>query len=343
MISLTQKSLYIEALDLWVDSMKPRDRCYVSHGHADHARPHGRVVLSTNSARICRLRFGLRRSGGDEGPTPIATEAAARAAVVFEEHDFEAPWKEGDHRLMLFSAGHVLGSAQLLVEGAAGRFVYTGDFKLAESLTAEPPRVERCDVVLMECTFGRPLFAFPPRAEIVGAMIDWARETLEAGATPVFKAYSLGKAQEAMAILGGAGFPLTVHGAIASTARVYEEAGVALPPWSRYDAERGIPDGHVVVWPPAGRSAPKALRAKKIRTAMLSGWAMMRGTAGRYGADTAFPLSDHADFPALLRYVELAQPKKVLLNHGGREFVSHLRRRGVDAEYLEEHAQLALF
>jgi Cft2 family RNA processing exonuclease len=229
-----------------------------------------------------------------------------------------------------------------MIEGERGRFVYTGDFKLAPSLTAEPPEVKPCDVVLMECTYGRPHYVFPPREEVAAEMAAFARETLADDAVPVFFAYSLGKAQEAMAILGGAGVALVVHGAVDALARVYEASGVAMPPYARYDAEN-FPDGAALVWPPSGKTLPKALRGKAVRTAILTGWTIDRGGFYRYGVDRGFALSDHADYPSLLRYVELAQPRKVLLNHGWHDFVYRLRAIGVDAEYLEPHAQLSLF
>ncbi|MDP9110789.1 MAG: DNA ligase, partial [Candidatus Eremiobacteraeota bacterium] len=159
---------------------------------------------------------------------------------------------------------------------------------------------------------------------------------------PVFFAYSLGKAQEAVSILGSSGIALCVHGAVDTLCAVYKESGVSLPPYERYDAE-AFPDHCALIWPPSGKALPKAIRGKPVRTAVLTGWALDRGALFRYGADRGFPLSDHADYPSLLRYIELAQPKKVLLNHGWRDFVHRLRRLGIDAEYLEQHAQLALF
>jgi Cft2 family RNA processing exonuclease len=336
MFSLAQKSLYVADLDLWIDSMRPRARCYVSHGHADHAREHAVVITSANNARICRLRFGARRV---RAATPLLPEVQ-RPECTFEEHAFNEPWSVGEHRLTLFSAGHVL--AQLLIEGSAGSFVYTGDFKLEASYTAEAPEVKRCDVLLMECTYGRPQYVFPPRAEVAQQMVAWARRALEDGTTPVFYAYSLGKAQEALAILGHAGLPLTVHGAIYTMARLYEEAGVALPPYEKYEAD-AFDGTRVLVWPPSGRALPRALAGKATRSAALTGWAIDRNATYRYGTDTAFPLSDHADYPALLRYIELAQPRRVLLNHGWRDFVHRLRKLGVNAEYLEANGQLALF
>ncbi len=331
-----KRSLYVEALDLWIDSMKPRRRCFVSHGHADHARLHDVMVTSVNNAKICRRRLAVR----DE-PKLLPT-GDMRTDCVFEEHAFNEPWREGDHELTLFAAGHVLGSSQLLIEGADGRFVYTGDFKLAPSLTAEPPEVKRCDVLLMECTYGRPHYAFPPREEIAHAMVTWARAALDDGAVPIFYAYSLGKAQEAVAILGAAGLPLCAHGAIASMSAVYRDAGVDLPDCATYDAQAF--DGRsVLLWPPSGRALPKAVRGKPVRTASLTGWAVDGSARFRGNTDVAFPLSDHADYPALLRYIELAQPQKVLLNHGWKDFVHRLRALGVNASYLEANEQLSLF
>jgi Cft2 family RNA processing exonuclease len=336
MFSLREKTLYVGDLDLWIDSMPPRTRCYVSHGHADHARPHDVVVTSANNAKVCAHRFGRR------APKPPSLFAEPqRRETVFETHAFNEPWSLGEHELTLFSAGHVLGSSQLLIEGARGRFVYTGDFKLEPSYTAEAPEVKRCDTVLMECTYGRPEYVFPPRAEVAGAMVAWARKALEDGAVPIFYAYSLGKAQEAKAILGAGGIPLAAHGAVASMSDVYVEAGVELPPYERYDAANF--DGlRALIWPPSGRALPTAVRGKPVRTAALTGWVV--GKANNWQrTDAGFPLSDHADFPSLLRYIELAQPRKVLLNHGWRDFVYRLKKLGIDAEYLESNAQLALF
>jgi hypothetical protein len=273
------------------------------------------------------------------GRTPPADDAFD---IRYETYHYNQAWTEGEHRLTLFSAGHVLGSAQLLIEGEAGRFVYTGDFKLGRAYTCEPAEVKPCDVLLMECTYGRPQYVFPPRDAVEDAMIEFALAALDARSAPVFYAYSLGKAQEAMAILGKAGVPLTVHGAVYNMAQVYERCGVHLPPYAKYDALT-YDGSSALIWPPSGKALPVALRGKPTRSAVLTGWALDRGATYAYGADAAFALSDHADFPALLRYLELAQPRKVLLNHGWRDFVWRLRRMGIDAEYLEEHQQLALF
>ena len=76
---------------------------------------------------------------------------------------------------------------------------------------------------------------------------------------------------------------------------------------------------------------------------MLTGWALDPGATYRYQCDAAFPLTDHADYPDLLRYVELVQPKRVLTLHGfAAEFAGDLRDRGVEAWALTEANQLEL-
>lgn len=323
MFSLSDGALYASDVGLWIDSARPRARCYVSHGHGDHARPHTRVLTSIANARLCRARFGTRGAG-----------------VTFEEHALGEPWMLGEYRLELFSAGHILGSTQLLIEGERGRFVYTGDFKLERSHTAEPAEVKRCDEVLMECTYGHPQFCFPPRDEIAAQMVDFARAALEADKVPVFSAYTLGKAQEALAILGFGGVPVCAHPGIAALAGVYEEAGVRLPAYSHYDPD-AFEGESALVWPASQKSLPHTVAGRRTRTAALTGWVHTR--RGPRNVDAGFALSDHADFPALLRYVELAQPRKVWLTHGFPEFAGELRRRGVEAEYLTANAQLSLF
>ena len=339
MFSLRERSLYVGDLDLWIDSMRPRARSYVSHGHSDHAREHDVIVATPATAEICRSRFRRRA----EKPRQLSlVREKRRPDCHFEEHRFNHTWRDGEHDLTLFSAGHVLGSAQLLIEGEHGRFVYTGDFKLERSYTCEPPEVKRCDVLLMECTYGRPQYVFPSRDEVEERIIDFATRALEDGCAPLFFAYSLGKAQEAMAILGKANIPLSVHGAVYEMSRVYESSGVKMPAYERYDAE--LYDGtKALIWPPSGKTLPKALNGKPSRSCMLTGWALGAGAQYRYGADEAIPLSDHADYPALLRYIELAQPRKVYLNHGWKDFTWRLKRMGIDAVYLEENEQLALF
>ena len=328
MFSRVGRSIYAIGIDLWLDSLTRRERSYISHGHADHARPHDLVVATPQTAAICRARFPRK--------------AVLSGSTLFEEHPYDSPWESDDHRLTLISAGHVLGSSQLLIEGESGRFVYTGDFKLGTSRTCETARIPQCDTLLMECTFGEPKYVFPPRQEIEAEMISFANETHDANGIPAFLAYSLGKAQEAMAILGSAGIPLVVHDAIATIADVYVQCGVALPGYRRFNEFETFSDGAALVWPPASKSLPRTIAKKQVVGAMLTGWTADKRSYAGYRSNRGFSLSDHADFPALVHYIELAQPKRVLLFHGNHGFAQHLRSLGIEASVLGEPDQLSL-
>jgi Cft2 family RNA processing exonuclease len=255
-----------------------------------------------------------------------------------------------DTKLTLLPAGHVLGSAMLHAEGAEGSLLYTGDFKLRDSLTVPTAKPVRADVLVMESTFGKPLFRFPPWRSVAAELVERVFTALRDGVQPVVMGYSLGKAQEIVRILTDAGIPVTEHGAVANMSDVYERHGVSLGPRRRYDvadfvgpkaldlAERGV-----LVAPPQVARSPFSTRFEKRLTIMMSGWAMFPNSKYRYGVDHVLPLSDHADFDELLRIVEIVAPKKVYTHHGFPEFVDELKKRGINARLAKPSPQLELF
>jgi putative mRNA 3-end processing factor len=66
-----------------------------------------------------------------------------------------------------------------------------------------------------------------------------------------------------------------------------------------------------------------------------SGWMRIRGNRRRRGYDRGFVLSDHADWPELLRTIDETGAQRVLVHHGqGDALVRHLREQGRDAALL---------
>lgn len=216
--------------------------------------------------------------------------------------------------------------------------MYTGDFKLRAGLTAERCQPAHADVLIMETTYGLPRYAMPPTEHVRDEIVAFCQQAFELGEVPVFFAYALGKAQELMAILGSARLPLMLHKSVASMAEVYAESGWALPAYR--DCVYHEAAGHVLICPPG---ADGLERIRRKRTAMVSGWAMNRWATYQYGCDAAFALSDHADYPDLLRMVELVRPRKVLTVHGfAVEFAADLRARGIEAWALGRENQMEL-
>jgi Cft2 family RNA processing exonuclease len=230
----------------------------------------------------------------------------------------------------------------VLVRHRGVRVLYSGDIKLRDGRTAEPLEHVECDVLVVEATFGRPQYRFPPTDQVARAICDFCLDAVASGVTPVLYAYSLGKGQEVLSHLAGAGLPLVLCGSLFTVTEIYRAMGVALP-----EAEPGggeeLPPRAVVICPPHLRGRPWVKRITPRRTAYISGWAVDPVAACRLGCDAAFALSDHADFDELLRYVERSAARQVYTLFGfAEDLARQLRRRGIAAEPLAATRQLEL-
>lgn len=317
--------------DFYLDSRLPRRRSFVSHAHSDHIAPHDTAIATPATLALAEIRLGMRETVG----------LSYRQAFAIDP----------EHRITLYPAGHVLGSAMSLIERDDGRsLLYTGDFKLRPSLTATQAETPHADTLIMESTFGKPLFRFPPFQQTMEQLLDLVATAIAAGRQPVVMGYSLGKAQEIVRILNDAGFVVTEHGAVAKLSDEFERQGVALGTRRRYKAEdfRGptqlaLAERGVLVAPPQVARSAFVEQFDDPLTIMLSGWAMLKGAEYRYGVRHVLPISDHADFDELLELIDRVRPKKVYTLHGFPEFAETLRGRGIDAELAKPDPQMRLF
>jgi len=303
--------LRITSIDLGVDVCRRQPRGFVSHAHADHMARHELAFCTPATAALYRHRFG---------PRPV------------REMPLGEPLALGELTLTALPAGHVLGSAMLHIRGPAGTLLYTGDFKLGASATAEPAAPPRADVLIMESTFGHPKYRLPPREEVIGELIAIVRRILEVDRTPVVQAYVLGKAQEVTRILTSAGFRVVQHPLAFAVSSVYRQCGCDLGPCER--CEGPLPAGCVVVVPPRGQRAMPLTGLRRPVSIAVTGWAIDPAWRWRLGVDYALPLSDHADFGELVECVERVEPAAVYCTHGPAGFVTELRRRGFNAHPL---------
>ncbi len=318
------EGLYLPALDLWLDAKVPRNRCLVSHGHSDHIEAHGAIIATPETARILAHRL---------------TAFTGNAHLLPYSESFDLPGAT-PARVTLYPAGHCLGAAQALIEvgGQGGeRICYTGDMKLRPNVAAANGVVVPCDTLIIECTFGEPRYAFPPDAEIHARLRDEIEAAYAAGETPVVLGYALGKGQEALHLLTGWGYPVMCHGSTWALARIYEECGVTFPgPYTRY--VRGAVADNVLLAPPSVRKHAMLRALAPVRTILLTGWAMHPGAFNIYkDVGAVLPLSDHADYPDLLRYIAESGARRVYTVHGGPKFAATLRDLGVDAHFLADH------
>ena len=315
-----ERGVHLPAEGLWLDPVGPRELAFVSHAHSDHTGRHHETILTEATSRLMRARMG--DPAGREHVLPYRERRRIR--------NFE---------IELLPAGHVLGSAQCRVVTDAGTLLYTGDFKLRPGLSSEAAEAAPAETLIMETTFGLPRYAFPPAERVIADVVKFCLEAREEDATPVLLGYSLGKAQEILFAVAAAGLPIMLHASVWSMSQVYEAMGVKFPRYEKYVA--GTVGDHVLICPPGVAGSAMLRKITPRRVAVLTGWAMDGGAARRYQVDAAFPLSDHADYPDLIRYVEMVQPRRVLTLHGfAREFARDLRARGVEAWALTAADQL---
>jgi len=316
-----ERGVYLPQQNLWLDPWDAKPFAFISHAHNDHVAPHEEIIVSQRTARLLKSRLPGRRI----------------------EHILPFGEKRRVHGLdlMLLPAGHIFGSAQCFLFLGNETLLYTGDFKLRPGKSAEQVQWREADTLIMETTFGLSRYRFPPTQQVVDQIVSFCRETIEAGEVPVLLGYSLGKAQEILCSLDGVGLTPMLHGSVYEMTRIYEQFGQSFCKYVRYRANDVA--GKVLICPPSANRSHMLERIPRKRVAMISGWAVDPNAVYRYQVDAAFPLSDHADYDDLIRYVDFVRPRRVFTLHGfAAAFACDLRARGVEAWALTEQNQMEL-
>ena len=286
------------------------DVTVVSHAHGDHLPTDGTAaVCSTLTAAIGTSRMdGTLRSSSE-------------------------PWIE------LRPAGHVAGSQATLVEDPDGtRYCYTGDVSTRSRHYLDGFEPPDADVLVVEATYGKPEYRFPPHTEVVAEILDWLRETEH----PVLLlGYAFGRAQKLQLLAERAGRPrvLTTEGVLRINEPIEQSLDVTFPAEEFDDTE--LRPGDALVLPmTSGRIdwVDRLASESGAVTAGFSGWAVDSSFKFRGDFDVTFPLSDHCDFTELVELVERVDPERVYTQHGFAEtLATELTTRGFDATALKQN------
>jgi len=310
--------LYCAAGDFWIDPLRAVPRSIITHAHADHAR--------SGASEVFTAREGLpvltHRIGEPEDLTGL---------------DYGQTVELGETQVTLYPAGHILGSATVRIESEHGTWGVSGDFKRAPDPTCTAFEPYPCDVWVSECTFGLPVYRWPTPEKVVSDIFDWWRGCREDDRPAVLFCYALGKAQRVLAELAAAGIDETIwlHGAMIPLTECYRSQGIAMPPTQpATEADKGEKfKGQLVLAPPSAAGSSWMRRFPKHSAGFVSGWMRIRGNRRRRGYDRGFVMSDHADWPDLVRTCADMQAERVITIHGnGETLIRHLGDQGIQAE-----------
>ena len=306
-LRVTPQGLFCAPGGFFIDPLGAVDRAVITHAHSDHARPgHGAVLASAATLALMRTRLG---------------EGAGRAQQALG-------WGEqvrvGEVDLSLMPAGHVLGSAQVVMAYRGSRAVVSGDYKRVADPTCDAFVPVRCDVFVTEATFALPVFRHPPPAGEIARLL--ASVALFPERTHLVGCYSLGKCQRLAALLRAAGWdrPIWLHGAHVALCAAYERLGVplgALLPATA--AAKSDLAGAIVLAPPAAAADRWARRLADPVVAAASGWMRVRGRARQGGVELPLVISDHADWDELNATLDDVGAPEVWVTHGREEALIH--------------------
>lgn len=317
LVTRSRHGLHVPAANIHLDARSAPGTVFVSHAHSDHCSSAPRIICTRETAAL------------------HARRKRAREAITL---DFHQPFTCGEATLELLPAGHTLGSAMALIRSDQGTLVYTGDYKLRDNPFSPPALIPKCDVLVMECTFGSPLYRFPLNEELLAKLFTFLDETLAMGRTPVVLAYALGKGQEALYHLTRRGYDVLVKEPTAGLCDLHVELGYGFPgpgTWGRFAPE--LLPGRVVLATPGWKKDPAA-GIPRARSVQLTGWACNPRARYMYGhCDLALPISDHADFDDLVRTAVESGASTIYTVHGSPVFAAHLRSMGLEAEHLGAH------
>lgn len=313
----TSDGLYCPAGDFHIDPWRPVERAIITHAHGDHLRGgSGGYFVAEPGAAVARMRL-------PEG-TPLTSIAYRRE------------FRFGDVNVSLHPAGHILGSAQVRIAHGAAVWVVSGDYKRQADPTCEAFEPVACNVFISEATFALPAYRWPSPKLVVREIYDWWQLNRSRGMASVLFAYALGKAQRVLAeLMAYTQDSVFVHGAVATLTDAYRAQGVAM--LATIPVANGVRDyaGALILAPPSAAGSAWMRRFGDFSTGFCSGWMRVRGDRRRRGYDRGFVLSDHADWPALLRTCRETGARRILLTHGHSDSLGrYLRELGVDAAAL---------
>jgi putative mRNA 3-end processing factor len=293
------QGLYCLPGDFFIDPHQAVERAVITHGHSDHARGgHQRVLATAETLEVMKLRLGASSGVSQQVAQPGKSISA------------------GDVSVTLVPAGHILGSAQVVIDYRGQRAVVSGDYKRRSDPTCAPFELTRCDLFVTEATFALPVFKHEPDAQEISKLL--ASLDMFPDRTHQIGVYSLGKCQRLIKLLRNHGYDKTIwlHGSMKAMCDLYQRLGIGLGDLRLVSESTDALQGQIVMCPPSAIGDRWSRRFADPIPAFASGWMRIRARARQRGVELPLIISDHVDWSELLQTVKEVEAQEIWITHG---------------------------
>lgn len=316
LLQFTEKGIYCEAGNFYIDPWRAVDFAVITHAHSDHARFGSKHYLAHHlSAPILSLRLGSN--------------------ISLQTVDYEQSIFINGVKVSLHPAGHIIGSSQVRVEYKGEVWVAAGDYKIENDGISTAFHPVKCHTFVTESTFGLPIYKWERQSTIFENIHNWWKQNKAKGKVSVLCGYSLGKAQRLTKFCDETIGRIFLHGAVANVNQALITNHINLPSYPNVTNEFAKKDyeGALIIAPPSVVGSTWLKKFEPYSIAICSGWMQVRGTKRRQNADIGFALSDHADWCGLLQAIKATEAENVIVTHGYTQVLSrYLNEIGIHAQ-----------
>ena len=321
-MNILDSRLNIRPLNIFIDPQYPVEKAIISHAHADHAKSgHDKVLATKETIDIMKIRYG------------------ENCANSFQVINYGESLKINDVEITLYPAGHILGSAQILINFKGQKTLVTGDYKTVDDKISTPFELIKCNTLVSEATFGLPIFRHPNANEEIKKIITSLNKNTQS--THLIGCYALGKAQRVISLLRDSGYKekIFIHGALEKICRYYMNNNIKLGNLEKISNLKDFDfKNNIVIAPPSALKDRWSRRFKNKISSQASGWLSIKQRVKQNQIEIPLVISDHSDWNELTKTITNTRAEKVLLTHGNEEaLVYWCKKKGIDAFPLSIH------